>query len=97
MASRLVPFKNRFFVVRSVVRGNFAQALVRRVFFCYDQCMNPELKDGSACRVINGRHKGKSGIVGDINRSKAGHVTISVTQADGTRFKTLAKSVEVLA
>jgi len=59
--------------------------------------MNPELTDGAKCKVIEGRHKGKSGIVGDINRSKAGHVTITVTQADGTRFKTLAKSVEVLA
>jgi len=56
---------------------------------------NPQIKEGDLCTVINGRHKGKSGIVGDINMSKAGHVTITVTQADGTRFKTLAKSVEV--
>ncbi len=58
--------------------------------------MNPELTDGAKCKVINGRHKGKSGIVGDIHMSKAGHMTITVTQADGVRFKTLAKSVEVL-
>ncbi len=59
--------------------------------------MNPELKDGDKCTVVNGRHKGKSGIVGDIHMSKAGHMTITVTQANGERFKTLAKSVEVLS
>lgn len=57
--------------------------------------MHPELTDGAHCKVINGRHKGKSGVVGDIHTSKAGHVTITVTQADGVRFKTLAKSVEL--
>ncbi len=58
--------------------------------------MNPELADGMACRVIAGRHKGKSGIVGDINVSTSGHVTVTVTQTDGERFKTLAKSVEAI-
>lgn len=52
--------------------------------------------DGSQCRVIVGRHKGKSGIIRDIHMSKAGHKTITVVQADGVRFKTLAKSVELL-
>ena len=53
------------------------------------------LKDGAACRVIGGTHKGKSGIVRDINTSKTGHLTITVVQADGERFKTLAKNVSV--
>lgn len=57
---------------------------------------NPPIKDGAMCTVTSGRHKGKFGIVGDIHTSKAGHVTVTVTQADGVRFKTLAKSVEVL-
>jgi ribosomal protein S4E len=52
------------------------------------------LKDGDKCVVIEGRHKGKSGIVRDINMSKAGHMTITVVQADGVRFKTLMKSVK---
>jgi len=57
--------------------------------------MHPELTDGALCKVVNGRHKGKSGTVSDIHMSKAGYVTITVTQADGVRFKTLAKSVEL--
>jgi ribosomal protein S4E len=56
---------------------------------------NSNIVDGAKCTVINGRHKGKSGVIGDINMSKAGHMTITVTQADGVRFKTLAKSVEI--
>jgi ribosomal protein S4E len=52
-----------------------------------------KLKDGAKCRVIGGVHVGKSGIVRDINTSKTGHVTITVVQADGERFKTLAKNV----
>ncbi len=51
------------------------------------------LKDGDTCRVIAGTHKGKSGIVRDINTSKTGAVTITVVQANGDRFKTLAKNV----
>lgn len=58
--------------------------------------MNTELTDGAPCKVIVGRHKGKSGTVRDIHTSKAGHVTITIVQADGVRFKTLAKSVELL-
>jgi ribosomal protein S4E len=57
---------------------------------------HPQVTDGAKCKVVNGRHKGKSGIVRDINMSKAGHMTITVVQADGERFKTLAKSVEVV-
>jgi ribosomal protein S4E len=55
----------------------------------------PDVNDGDRCTVVAGRHKGKSGIVEDRNISKAGHVTISVRQDDGVRFKTLAKSVTV--
>ena len=57
---------------------------------------NSDITDGAACKVIVGRHKGKSGIVRDINMSKSGHKKITVVQADGERFKTLAKSVELL-
>lgn len=53
------------------------------------------LKDGDFCRVIAGTHKGKSGYVQDINTSKTGHITITVLQKNGVRFKTLGKSVEV--
>jgi ribosomal protein S4E len=53
------------------------------------------LKDGDFCKVIGGTHKGKSGFVRDIHRSKTGHITITVLQKNGVRFKTLAKNVEV--
>jgi ribosomal protein S4E len=56
-----------------------------------------KLKDGASCRVIGGVHAGKSGIVRDINTSKTGHVTITVVQPGGERFKTLAKNVEIEA
>jgi ribosomal protein S4E len=49
--------------------------------------------DGLACRVVKGTHAGKSGTVEDRKPSKTGHVTITVRQADGERFKTLARNV----
>lgn len=55
------------------------------------------LKHGDQCKVIGGTHKGKSGTVRDINLSKTGHITITVVQHNGERFKTLGKNVEVLA
>jgi ribosomal protein S4E len=55
----------------------------------------PNLKDGDPCIVIAGTHKGKRGTVRDLNISKSGHLTITVVQADGTRFKTLGRNVEV--
>jgi len=55
----------------------------------------PALVDGAACLVVGGTHKGKSGVVRDINTSKTGHLTITVVQASGERFKTLAKNVVV--
>lgn len=57
----------------------------------------PMISDGDACVVLGGTHKGKSGTATDINTSKTGHVTITVVQADGQRFKTLAKNVKVVA
>lgn len=55
------------------------------------------LKDGTYCTVIAGTHAGKSGVVRDIKTSATGHVTITVVQANGVRFKTLARSVVVEA
>ena len=57
--------------------------------------MIKEISDGAPCKVVGGTHKGKAGIVRDIHVSKTGAVTITVVQADGVRFKTLAKSVEL--
>jgi ribosomal protein S4E len=56
-----------------------------------------KLKDGDHCTVTSGTHAGKSGIVRDINTSKTGHITITVVQANGVRFKTLGKNVVVVA
>lgn len=56
-----------------------------------------QLKDGDQCSVIGGTHAGKSGTVRDINTSKTGHVTITVEQKNGVRFKTLARNVLVQA
>ena len=55
-----------------------------------------EVKDGTRCRVVGGTHAGKAGIVRDVNTSKTGHLTITVVQPNGERFKTLAKNVELL-
>lgn len=52
-------------------------------------------KDGDHCEVVKGTHAGKSGTVRDIKTSKTGEVTITVVQADGERFKTLARSVVI--
>ena len=61
--------------------------------------MQPEqidnLKDGAACTVVAGTHKGKHGIVRDINTSKSGNITITVVQPNGERFKTLGRSVTI--
>lgn len=53
------------------------------------------LKDGDLCTVVAGTHAGKSGTVRDINTSKTGHITITVVQTNGVRFKTLGKNVVV--
>ena len=56
---------------------------------------NQKLKDGARCKVTGGTHIGKSGIVRDMKTSKTGHVTITVLQDNGQRFKTLAKNVVI--
>jgi ribosomal protein S4E len=56
---------------------------------------NENLKDGATCKVISGTHTGKFGTVRDIKTSKTGAVTITVVQANGERFKTLAKNVTI--
>lgn len=52
-----------------------------------------QLKDGDRCEVIAGTHAGKSGTVRDLKNSATGHLTITVVQKSGERFKTLAKNV----
>jgi ribosomal protein S4E len=52
-------------------------------------------KDGARGKVVGGTHEGKYGIVSDVNTSKTGHVTITVVQPNGERFKTLAKNVVI--
>jgi ribosomal protein S4E len=56
---------------------------------------NVLLRDGDWCEVTGGTHQGKSGNVTDIKTSKTGHVTITVVQENGERFKTLVKNVLV--
>lgn len=51
------------------------------------------MHNGETCKVIAGTHKGKSGTIADRHVSKGGNVTITVCMADGTRFKTLERSV----
>jgi len=53
------------------------------------------LRDGAQCKVISGKHAGKSGTVRDIKTGKTGHVSITVEQPNGERFKTLAKNVVI--
>lgn len=55
--------------------------------------VDASVQDGDHCLVVGGTHKGKSGIARDLNVSKTGHLTITVVQQSGDRFKTLAKNV----
>ena len=55
-----------------------------------------QLSDGARCKVVGGTHAGKSGVVRDIKTGKTGHVSITVVQPSGERFKTLAKNVVIL-
>ena len=55
-----------------------------------------DIVDGAKCKVVAGVHAGKSGTVRDIKTGKTGFVSITVVQADGERFKTLAKNVIVI-
>ena len=54
---------------------------------------NGEVRDGDLCEVIAGTHKGRRGTVEDWKLSKTGHATITVREASGERFKTLARNV----
>ena len=45
---------------------------------------------------MGGTHAGKSGIVRDINKSKTGHITITVEQNNGVSFKSLGKNVNAI-
>ncbi|HYV90876.1 MAG TPA: KOW motif-containing protein [Chitinophagales bacterium] len=54
-----------------------------------------KLRDGDHCEVVGGTHAGKSGTVRDVHTSKTGHITITVEQKNGVRFKTLGKNVVV--
>ncbi|HEY5724293.1 MAG TPA: KOW motif-containing protein [Allosphingosinicella sp.] len=54
-----------------------------------------EVRNGDRCRVVGGTHAGRSGTVEDRNTSKTGHVTITVREESGDRFKTLARNVVV--
>ena len=56
-----------------------------------------QLKDGDHCIVVAGTHKGKRGVARDLNISKTGHLTITIVQANGERFKTLGRNVVVQA
>ncbi len=53
------------------------------------------LKNGDQCLVTAGTHKGKAGTVQDLKWSKTGHITITVLQENGVRFKTLGRNVQV--
>ena len=54
-----------------------------------------KVKDGAQCKVVGGTHAGKSGTVRDIKIGKTGYVSITVVQANGVRFKTLAQNVVI--
>ena len=54
---------------------------------------SPAVKDGDWCAVVGGTHAGKAGKATDFKTSKTGHVTITVMQKSGERFKTLARNV----
>ena len=55
-----------------------------------------KLSNGDQCKVVGGTHAGKSGTISDMNTSKTGHITITVVQKDGVRFKTLGKNVVII-
>lgn len=57
---------------------------------------NENLINGAHCLVIAGTHKGKSGIIAYLHTSKTGHLTLTVIQENGVRFKTLGKNVQVI-
>lgn len=54
-----------------------------------------KLADGVRCKVTAGVHAGKVGVVRDMKTGATGHVSITVVQPNGDRFKTLARHVVV--
>ncbi len=54
---------------------------------------NGTVANGDACTVIASTRKGRCGTVEDYNLSKSGNATITVREANGERFKTLARNV----
>ncbi|MDB5669710.1 MAG: ribosomal protein [Alphaproteobacteria bacterium] len=60
-----------------------------------DRSEGEAVKNGDRCLVTGGTHIGKSGRVEDRRTSKTGHVTITVRQDSGERFKTLARNAAV--
>ena len=56
-----------------------------------------DLINGVHCHVIAGTHKGKSGMIADLHHSKTGHLTLTVIQENGVRFKTFGKNVQLIA
>jgi len=58
--------------------------------------LDKKLNNGDFCIVLTGTHKDKSGYVQDLKTSKTGHITITVLQKNGVRFKTLGKNVKVI-
>ena len=55
------------------------------------------VENGDRCAAISGTHKGRTGTVEDRKTSKTGQVTITVRDANGARFKTLARNVKRVA
>lgn len=55
------------------------------------------IANGDYCLVTGGTHKGRKGTVEDRHTSQTGHVTITVREDSGDRFKTLARNVEITA
>ncbi len=51
------------------------------------------IRDGDSCVVTGGTHEGKSGTARDLKVSKTGHLTLTIVQRNGERFKTLARNV----
>lgn len=69
------------------------KATTKKVAKKVTKAANPKLRDGDSCEVVEGTHKGKSGTATDIKLSKTGHMTITVVQKNGERFKTLGRNV----
>jgi len=55
-----------------------------------------KLKNGAKAKVIAGTHIGKAGMVQDIHESKTGHITVTIVQKNGERFKTLGRNVTLM-